>query len=397
MITFLKSLFGASIPSTRKYEAQLNEVEQAYARSYELANAPEYKRYLELKDFTSSPSFMRKLNGIKRLTFKGSPEWSIEQRYKRLRKNRDVKKYFKSKDSADSSTVAEFISVEKQLASVEFIQRKQYLSNKNRHKLSEEYMLLEEYQRLSKSNLVAEYAKLKKRYKVEFEERNSWDISFQEDFTQSLFGKQWSTTPFWSETFLKQPYSQSNEKQLPTDGRNLEAQIGLLSIITRKEQANGLAWDNKLGFIPKTFSYTSGTLNTSGIFRQQYGRFVAKVKMSQSKNIYHAFWMGSEKMLPHITVFKAENKKVLAGIYVEDNRSEKQLGFKLNEDFYIFELLWNQIGVSWFINGKKVYSSLVNTDMPLYLAFSSGVTDDIPDHRLPQCLSIEWIKCYSKK
>lgn len=398
MINFFKSLFGSSIPSTRKYEAQLNDIEQAYARFYEIEHSTEYKRYLELKDLTSSPDFTRKLNEIKRLTYKGSPEWSAEQKYKRLKKNKDVKSYLKNRENDTSSFVKDYLALEQQLTSEAYIQRKNYLSDKNRHKLSDEYQKLEEYQQLSKSKTVAEYFRLKKRYERIFAERDVWEISFQENFALSPFSKQWSTSPYWTEHFLRQPYTQANERQLPTDGQNLESQGGLLSIVTRKEEANGLAWDSKLGFIPKTFSYTSGIVNTSRTFNQQYGRFVAKVKVSQAKNVYHAFWMSAEKTLPHITIFKIENGKMQAGTYTEANKTEKQIGYRLNEDFYIFELLWNQTtGLSWLINGKKVYNTSISPDIPLYLAFSSGITGDVPDHMLPQRLSIEWVRCYRKK
>ncbi len=398
MINFFKSLFGSSIPSTRKYEAQLNEIEQAYAQFCELGSSAEYKRYLELKELTSSPDFARKLNEIKRLSYKGSAEWLAEKKYNRLRKNKDVKKYLKKGEGETLPYVKEYLALKAQLGSEEFLQRKSYLSDKNRHKLSDEYQRLEEYGHLSKSKVVADYAKLKKRYEKAFAERNSWDISLQENFARSPFSKQWSTTPYWSEAFLNQTYAQATEKQLPTDGLNLESQGGLLSIITRKEEANGLAWDSKLGFVPKAFSYTSGIVNTSRTFRQQYGRFAAKVKMTKAKNVYHAFWMGEEKMLPHITIFKVENGKMQAAVYTESNKAEKQIPYKLNEDFYIFELLWNPTtGLSWLINGKRVYNTSVSPDVPMYLAFSSGVTDDVADHNMPQHLSIEWVVCYQKK
>lgn len=398
MINFLKSLFGPSIPSTRKYEAQLNEIEQAYSRCSELENSAEYQRYLSLKELTSSPDFTRKLNEIKRQTYKGSTEWSTENKFNRLKKNKDVNNYLKTAEGENSSYVKEYLALKEQLGTEEFIQRKNYLLDKNRHKLSEEYQKLEEYQHLSKSKMVSEYAKLKKRYEKVFAERNSWDITFQENFALSPFSKQWSTTPYWSEAFLKQAYSQANEKQLPTNGANLESQGGLLNIITRKEEANGLAWDSKLGFIPKTFSYTSGIINTPKTFNQQYGRFVAKVKMTKAKNVYHAFWMGAEKMLPHITIFKVEDGKVQTAVYTEANKAEKQVGYKINEDFYIFELLWSQAtGLSWLINGKKVYNTAVSPDIPMHLAFSSGVTGELANHNTPQSLSIEWVRCYQKK
>ncbi|MDR0659837.1 MAG: family 16 glycosylhydrolase [Prevotellaceae bacterium] len=398
MINFFRSLFGASIPSTRKYEARLNDIEQAYACFVELENSTEYKRYLELRNTTSSPDFSRKLNEIKRLSYKGSPEWSAKQKYKRLKKNKDVKGYLKTSEGETSTFVKEYLALEALLKTEEFVQRKNYLTDKNRHKLSEQYQQLEEYQQLSKSKTVTDYTKLKKRYEKTFAERDSWDITFEENFALSPFSKQWSTSPYWTEHFLKMPYSQAAEKQLPTDGTNLESQGGLLSVVTRKEEANGLAWDSKFGFIPKTFGYTSGIVNTPKTFRQQYGRFVTKVRLSRAKNIYHAFWMGAEKMLPHITIFKVENGKMQAASYTEANKTEKQLGYKIKEDFYIFELIWNQTtGLSWLINGKKVYSTAISPDMPLYLAFSSGVTDDVPENELPQRLSIEWVRCYQKK
>ncbi len=397
MLNFLRSLFGGGIPSTHKYEAQLNKVEEAYARFTQLDSSEEYLRYLALKEYVALPGHARKLNEIKRLSYKNSPEAMAERRYLKLKKSKEVHAYLKTNEQTDSPAVAEFLRIEEEINSDSFIARKQFLQNKNRHKETEEYKLFEEHKQLSKSDTVTRRDKLKKQNEKTFAEFCSWECAFEDKMGVLPIKEHWSTKPFWGEVLLNQTYAQASELQLPTDGKNLALTDGTLSIVTRKETANGLAWDAKLGFIPKTFSYTSGMLNTSGSFRQQYGRFVAKIKMSDTKHLYHAFWLGSDKMLPHITVCKLIDGYVTSGIYTDSKRLERKKLAHLHDQFYIFELEWNEKSISWLINGKTVYKIPANIGVPLYLGFSSGITDNISEHHLPKNLSIEWVKCYKKK
>ena len=394
MINFFKSLFGASIPSTGKYEGKLRATEQALEQLNKISSSQEYNRYLELKKLTSAPQFSKKIEETKRLKYKGSSEDLAEQRLASLKKEKSVKEYLKTGQSDGSSSVASYIKLQEDISSPEFQENKSFLLDKNRHKKSEEFKLQQEYEKLSKSSTITSYAKVKKRYLKTLNEKDSWEVTFEEDFTLSPFSKKWSTAPFWSEALLKESYAQANEEHLPTDGRNLESQGGLVSIITRKEEQNGLAWHEKYGFIPRTFHYTSGVMNTSGTFRQQYGRFVAKIRMTQAQNVYHAFWLGAEKMLPHITICKVENGRMTVGAHTDAKSDKKNISHRIKEDFYIFELLWKENELLWLINGKKIHSTIIRVNTPLYIAFSSGVTGEVSDYAMPQRLSIEWVRSY---
>jgi beta-glucanase (GH16 family) len=63
---------------------------------------------------------------------------------------------------------------------------------------------------------------------------------------------------------------------------NILVEDGMLKIIARQESFEGA-------------DYTSGRIETKGLFEKQYGRFEARIKMPWGQGIWPAFWMlGSE-------------------------------------------------------------------------------------------------------
>lgn len=249
---------------------------------------------------------------------------------------------------------------------------------------------------LKRNESVKLYGKLQRKYAKQFSELHRWESTFEEQFTSRQL-ELWSTKPFWSEVFINQPYAQATDLHLPTDGKNLEHIGSELAIVTRKEGASGLAWDSKLGFVSKIFSYTSGMVTTSTTFRQQYGKFSAKVKMSKEKGLYHTFWLGADKMLPHINVFTVAGGRVALGAYLNGKEATKRIGSRLTGDFYVFTLIWDPSGVTWEINGKKIFETRIGINTPLYVGFASGVRNEVAENHLPQTMNIEWVKCFQRR
>lgn len=400
MFGFLRSIFSfGGIPSTAKYEKEMYERESKYALFSEVRESEKLKRFLELKEYVNSKDYTNEINGIKKLSFNGSSEDKTLKRFKQIKKVKGVKKYVAGKSDEISKEVEEYLSLQQIVNDPIFENQVKYLKNKNRHKESDAYLCYLEFKQLEKSEELTKYFKYTAELGAVFAEYDRWISKLYDDFSRKNLDKnRWLTKPFWSEQLLNgNPYSPIEELQIPVE-ENVNVNNNSLKLITCRQEKEGLAWDSKMGFVPKIFKFTSATVNTSGSFRQLYGKFEAKVRVKKKQGVYHSFWMGGDEKTPHINIFKFEGNKLVVSAYNEKDgikqSVEQVLNYKLNDNYYIYTLLWDKKSLVWCINGKKVFessSSMINK--PLYIAFASGVSEDI---LLPEEVSmeIEWVRCF---
>lgn len=396
MFSFLRSLFLAPIPSTVSYENKMFEQEKNYARFVEIRESDDFKRYVELKDYVGSPAYEMELARIKALSYTGSEEARMEKRLSELKNIRVVKNWLKRGVQPEQpQLVEEFLSLRQQLENPDFINRVKYLKNKKRYKTSEPYLCNLEYKELSKSEAIKTYYRFQKKYTKIFEEHERWVSKLYDDFSKpEVDERRWLKKPFLGERLLNgASYSSMEELHIPAP-ENITSLNGMMSIVTKYGQREGLAWNTTLGFVPKIFSYTSGIVNSSGSFKQLYGKFEAKVRVVKTPGTYHAFWMASNAMLPHLNVFKFEGKKLVVSAYGHGERVEQTLHYNLKDDFYIYTLLWSDKLITWLINGKKVFETRNFINESMYIAFSGGVVDDSAASRMPVSMDVDWVRCF---
>ncbi len=329
--------------------------------------------------------------------------------YMKLQKSDIIKKYLAFQTSKSyqiyerlvgSEKISRFEDLEKKMKSEEFRKVKEYmlLPGKKKYILSDEFKMEQRYQTLKKSEKIKWYFSLQHSHK--FDEIKRWEPTFTEDFSKGIDKKKWLTRYFWGEALLKDTYALNNEKQLYTNGKNLEIVNGKLRIVTKREKIQGKAWDPKIGFFPKEFNYTSGIISSGSSFRQKYGLFEAKIKFNRNYPVNHAFWMVSDKMLPHIDVAKYAKRMNFGNYWSADtdrvgkNYSTVGAG-KYTNDFYIYSLEWTENHLIWKINGIPVIKAIKGIpDTPMYLNFSSFIYKDLNGAILPASMEVEWIRCY---
>ncbi|MDR1864424.1 MAG: family 16 glycosylhydrolase [Bacteroidales bacterium] len=264
-------------------------------------------------------------------------------------------------------------------------------------------LLKKEFATLHKSKRLKHYFKLKAN-ETKFAPLKVWKQVFEEDFEgNGLDTEKWLTRYYWGDKILNSGYSLAGDQQCITDGKNISVSDSVLSIETRKEQAKGIRWNPAAGFIPCDFPYTSGVINTSKSFRFCYGKLEAKVKVPKGP-AYHAFWLGGEKILPQINIFKYVRGK----FYLENFWGKSDDPESVNKDSTavsgvfagkscIFSLEWSQSYLVWAINGvvvKTVQRGVPNE--PLYIAFGSGVDGKVRSLPRDVQFEIEWVRLYSK-
>lgn len=370
------------------------------------------QRYAELTAYINSPEYKQER---KRFAKENTEEYQKEIEYVELKQNEKVKTYLNLKRSKalqdyfqikDSEILSKFNELKAKVESKEFIERKAYLLSTDKFEKTEQYQKLQDYNKLNQSEKIKWYFKTIKSNK--FNEIKKWELTFNEDFeSKKLDQQKWLTKLFWGEALLNSSYSLASDSHWYTDGNNITIDKGILKIITRKEKASGLSWDSKFGFVPKDFDYTSGIISTGNSFRQNHGRFEAKVKLSTLTGIYHAFWLVGDKMLPEIDVFrkKGDGSTSLQGAFFWENGLNKPgksitsiNGLSLDSEFYILGVDWDEQKITWKING--IPFKIETNSLPkgsVYMVFSSGINGKVDESKLPATFEIDWVKCWTHK
>ncbi|MEX2369960.1 MAG: glycoside hydrolase family 16 protein [Bacteroidales bacterium] len=389
----LAFLFGM-IPSTEKVESADDQLRADYNAFLAYEKSDELKHFLALEKEVTSGEFAIRKKKIMKENYKSSDEFRKENRY-----NQMVKKV-KGDDLPD-----DLKELEKEVNSEVFQKRKLYLVLKprERYETTKEYRKEEEYQELKKSEKVIWYFKTKKN--KPFKEIEKWEETFNEPFTGSTLNeKKWMTRYFWGDAILDEPYTHSDDRSFPTDGKNIEFYDKKLRVVTKNEEIEGKKWDPVHGFLNDSFEYTSGLISTGKSFKQKYGIFKAKIKMSPT-DVTQAFWMVSDSVVPHIDVAKYDRGKLYANYFWSLKKGQapsksisKTSGTKFTNDFFIYTLEWSPGKLVWKINDKvfKTQSSAVPQD-EMYMIFGTALKNGASDYGLPAAMEIDWVRTYRLK
>ncbi|MGQ1783844.1 glycoside hydrolase family 16 protein [Saccharicrinis sp. GN24d3] len=380
----------------------------------ELKNTPDVQEYLKLKQFVESEEFAaiknKKVTADDKVRFKDTDAFQQEQKYKKHKRSATVKRFNKilridksaeAEELKKTSEIQTYLGLKNYIESPEFEKIKSEMNDKNRFKKSKEYQLLEEYKALQKSEDVTWFLKTTK--DNPFKDIDKWALTFEDNFDgTSLDENKWITGYYWGKALMNDNYVQANEKQF-FKKENIELRNSCARIISKNEDCKGKIWDTQFGFVPKDFAYSSGIINTGQSFRQQFGKFEAKVRYSHTAPAAHSFVLLSEQMTPQVNILKTpENgtNKIEAGNFWGNNGqiSQSVQDVKIpgsSEDFYIYALEWSKNLMEWKINGITVYTQTENIpQIPMYVSFSTHFTDIPKQDKLPISMDIDWVRCY---
>jgi uncharacterized protein YoxC len=437
MFSFLQFIFSG-VPSTKSYEAKLQDEETKYTVYLETIESDDFRRYNELKEYFANPANLKiendlpqkdrrleteyraSIGALKNKGFKLEKEFQAK-RALQPQKEQQLKKVLKQKKRAAKSKEEqrlfkeEKMRLNKQIAmerhhlkeegtqlrrELETAQQKlkkdlqsakKQLRDDIQQQKDELQQLKHELKRLGNSKMIRDFFSFKKKYAKLIEEQERWVSKFYEDFSKNVIYPRWSDKQAVSERMINgAPYSPIEDMHIFSPN-NIQLAGGLLKIKTKQEIKQGLAWDKTYGFIPKTFSYTSGILTSAHSFKQMYGKFEAKVRVKYAHGTYHAFWMGSDAQKPHLNIFKFEDRNLVVSAYADNAKIERKLKYKLKDDFYIYTLLWSNNKLVWLINGKKVFETQNIINEPMYISFSSGVYDKKAEQT---AMYVDWVRCF---
>ncbi|MEZ5000263.1 MAG: glycoside hydrolase family 16 protein [Bacteroidales bacterium] len=388
-----------SSPDVKKYLGLVGKGKKDEADS--LSGAPSISRYLELDTVVRSKDFIEKQN-MKPVTFKDTEEYKLLQEFNNLRNSQDIKFYYKFAKSSElanfnqvdgSQKLARYEELKEYLATPEFKERKEYLLDKKRFEKSDLFTQEQEYLKLKKSENIVWYFKVKDSDKFNILKERK--LTFSDEFeADALDTKKWLTNHYWGDKLLHDRYSLETDLHCYTEKDNFEVRSGHLKIITKAQKAEGKVWNPTLGgFRTKEFEFTSGVINPGKSFRQKYGVFSAKIKLTTGSGPRHAFWMLGEKITPHIDICRTDKGKVWMDYFADGAKGIKSaIGSRYCKDFFIFTLEWTPEMLVWKINGVEVCRQTSNLPQEeMYLIFSGGL--DKPMHG-SSAMEIDWVRVY---
>ncbi|MRR22800.1 glycosyl hydrolase family protein, partial [bacterium] len=365
-------------------------------------NPEKVKRFSELQTLVTSSAFLLKKN-MKPVTFKDTPEYQKLQEFKIKKGASDVVSYYKFRSSGeyhnwvqvkDSARLKRFYELQEYLKTKEFNERKEYLLDKRRFEKSEMFRELKEYEALKNSPDIKWYFSVKDSNK--FDILKNRELTFSDEFEgTSPDSSKWLNKYYWGEKLLHDSYSIATDLQCYTPSENLEVRHSVLRIITKPQKINGKVWDQSKGFYTKDFSFTSGIINTGATFRQKYGTFTAKIKLTDP-NVRNAFWLIGDRITPHVNVCRSGHGKVWFDLFTAPgSHHKKSLGSKYLSDFYIYTLEWTPDAVVWKINGMEVMRQTTGVPQePMYINLAGGVDKPIGGI---SSMEVDWVRVYRQK
>jgi len=375
-----------------------------------IENSDKRKELIELSEYVRSSEFY----GAKsEKGFKNTEAYQKFKKQKALKKDSEIRFYNKQINSSryknylnihGSERLKQYKELEQEVTSEKFLSFKCFMEDKKKFDKSEEHSILQEYSNLKKSPDFIWYQKAQKKYS--FKEIENLELSFEDDFnTNTLKSDKWITGYYWGKALLNKVYVLENEKQFFKDENISITGVGA-KLTTQAESNEGLVWDSKRGFMPKTFDYSSAIISTGQSYRQLYGRVEAKVRVEHAHPVNHVFWMVGEKMAPQIDIFRFNDttaQSFNAGIHIMNGNGpevkDKVIrGASFDSDYYIYALEWTKDKITWFINGVKVNEQTENIPThPMYIVFSSHISKEITSLNSPASMHIDWVKSYKFK
>ncbi len=174
---------------------------------------------------------------------------------------------------------------------------------------------------------------------------------------------------FWN--IIEKGNNYNNELQYYNHG-NININNSILEIVAHKEDY-------------KEHHFTSGMINTKDKFEFLYGKIIFRAKPAIEKGLVSAIWLlpADGSLLPEIDIIEILGNKynqTWTGIHYLNSNSELDKNFvnyKVNDDFNIYQLDWEENEIRCYVNNKIIYKTNVGIpNKKMYLIINLAVGGD---------------------
>lgn len=371
------------------------------------------ERLAELDRFMKSGQYklaLKEFNKAKKRDKANKQQWEDTNAYAQkkefgdLRTSADLLFYFKIKKSGwyknytnieGSALLAQFESMKAEVESEKFKERKTYLEDQTRYEKTEDFKLLKQYERLNSDPSIQLYMKYNDTDAFKF--FRNWQATFTDDF-EAVDKSVWSFTTPIGEQGPGRNFTLKGQLHYPNLSDNFSVDNSILTLETKREKVEGLAWDETFGFVPKTVDYVSGIAHSLSSFNQQYGYYSFKLKASRVKGVISSVSLTNANEDTCIRIFTANGSVAQGGIVTIDHQSKNFTAVNLKlptKGYVIISLKWTPEKLEWQVNERHAGTITENIPhIPLGLRIETEVIKETGN--LPHRLDIDWIKCYKR-
>ncbi|HSP23944.1 MAG TPA: glycoside hydrolase family 16 protein, partial [Saliniramus sp.] len=157
--------------------------------------------------------------------------------------------------------------------------------------------------------------------------------------------------------------------------------------------------------------YAAGLLTTFRSHAFTYGYFEMRARLPAGRGLWPAFWLLPVEIAwpPEIDVMEVlghDTRSLHVTLHTGQGEDQTKQGREvptpdMSEDFHVFGVAWTATEVTWFFDGKEVFSAPTPDDMhqPKYLLVNLAVGGEWPGSpdettMFPASFEIDWIRVW---
>lgn len=228
-------------------------------------------------------------------------------------------------------------------------------------------------------------------------EKEGWELTFNDEFNGDKLDKtKWRDSYYWGGRY--------NEGGLNYYGENqfVFTDSSLIIVAEKKTSKEGM-------------DFTSGLIDCSPSFKQQYGYFEIRSKIPNSTAMIPAFWLVStENWPPEIDVYEFytnEPNRIKTNQHWLNKRKKKKMQPKgkkvkgnLSQDFHTYAVEWSEKKIKWYFDNKRIKTSRRGVKYftyKMHIIINSQLCNDngmdVNDGVYPNYNEIDYVRAYKRK
>lgn len=249
--------------------------------------------------------------------------------------------------------------------------------------------------------------------------KDGWILTFNDEFDDGeLDRKKWRTDSYYGLRF--HPGNIKNKGIAPDvyyDDSCFEFENSILKQKMNNKPKNiryidwsGKDWGNFK--IP----YRAGQIDSSNYFKQKYGYFEIRSKVSKEKGVWPAFWLASTNSWPpEVDVYEIYTGKKGGLFHFESNfhwlptenrkmKVGKHRVLNVSEGFHTYAVEWDENGFKIFYNNLlvRVFSNpkaieFFSHPMHIIIGVVPHINHGIEDANFPNYHEIDYVRAYERK